>query len=185
MDRNTEISEAGFFSTKVVATREGGVDRNRSGFISTPPPPQVATREGGVDRNRRKRSGQGPCQWSPPARVAWIETHYYWSMVKPSLVATREGGVDRNPDGTEMQWESVSSPPVRVAWIETALNTLSVRVMVVATREGGVDRNVDELTSACQPIDWSPPARVAWIETSEISKANPSILSRHPRGWRG
>ena len=57
-----------------VATREGGVDRNffdaqKGHFVA------VATREGGVDRNLLELLFLGLRQLSPPARVAWIETH--------------------------------------------------------------------------------------------------------------
>ena len=39
------------YTTKNVATREGGVDRNDITYKLTPKLHRVATREGGVDRN--------------------------------------------------------------------------------------------------------------------------------------
>ena len=58
---------------------------------------------------------------SPPARVAWIETHSETINADTGYtVATREGGVDRN--GYEYG------------------NIFDIDP--VATREGGVDRNV-------------------------------------------
>ena len=57
---------------------------------------------------------------SPPARVAWIETH--------GLFARRA--------------RVCESPPARVAWIETLTRSRPQRCSSsVATREGGVDRN--------------------------------------------
>ena len=57
----------------------------------------VATREGGVDRNHLTVTDTENPDRSPPARVAWIETGA--GMVAALVafsVATREGGVDRN-----------------------------------------------------------------------------------------
>ena len=72
MDRNTS-NEIINISLGQVATREGGVDRNmlRAGFKWST---KVATREGGVDRNLFREIFQRKACWSPPARVAWIET---------------------------------------------------------------------------------------------------------------
>ena len=56
----------------------------------------VATREGGVDRNRRQNAMFRLIARSPPARVAWIETNFRHFAPQPNFVATREGGVDRN-----------------------------------------------------------------------------------------
>ena len=56
----------------------------------------VATREGGVDRNTVRPSNRTPCKSSPPARVAWIETYLSAASASLRFVATREGGVDRN-----------------------------------------------------------------------------------------
>ena len=78
----------------------------------------VATREGGVDRNILLRQNLQRLEWSPPARVAWIETQHNVREYLAECVATREGGVDRNNSSMEAR---------------TAEK--------VATREGGVDRN--------------------------------------------
>ena len=56
----------------------------------------VATREGGVDRNAEDGSWTYFKTKSPPARVAWIETLTPESTNILLPVATREGGVDRN-----------------------------------------------------------------------------------------
>ena len=81
-----------------VATREGGVDRNNSSMEARTAEKQVATREGGVDRN--------------------IMRNVYALLRK--TVATREGGEDRNfsLQARDPYWVS-GSPPARVAWIET------------------------------------------------------------------
>ena len=81
---------------EAVATREGGVDRNTrrsTGMMGC----RVATREGGVDRNWKRLSAAENNVWSPPARVAWIETFSGHTHNLIRHVATREGGVDRNP----------------------------------------------------------------------------------------
>ena len=57
---------------------------------------RVATREGGVDRNGGGVWSGFGVVGSPPARVAWIETHRALDGAICSEVATREGGVDRN-----------------------------------------------------------------------------------------
>ena len=72
MDRNAFKVKARAF--RVVATREGGVDRNTGTRPVTCAALRVATREGGVDRNFGVRP----------------------SPALPGRVATREGGVDRN-----------------------------------------------------------------------------------------
>ena len=56
----------------------------------------VATREGGVDRNLVTCDTNRYNTRSPPARVAWIETIVNAPLLVTVLVATREGGVDRN-----------------------------------------------------------------------------------------
>ena len=66
----SKSTEAG----RIVATREGGVDRNALGFDGRGSSIYVATREGGVDRNIKY------------VNMSFIGT----------IVATREGGVDRN-----------------------------------------------------------------------------------------
>ena len=101
-----------------VATREGGVDRNMIRLVGVQRP-QVATREGGVDRNVLYHLRPRLSKWSPPARVAWIETIRCSQPFRPLPVATREGGVDRNDICTSERCECVKSPPARVAWIET------------------------------------------------------------------
>ena len=58
---------------KFVATREGGVDRNRVVQSNTGLLLIVATREGGVDRNNPEVIKHFWVKQSPPARVAWIE----------------------------------------------------------------------------------------------------------------
>ena len=56
----------------------------------------VATREGGVDRNNIDAVFCALNAGSPPARVAWIETAQVGKPEPVHVVATREGGVDRN-----------------------------------------------------------------------------------------
>ena len=93
------IETAAYGSTdaeRTVATREGGVDRNKCALIKISGN-RVATREGGVDRNRFLEWAKRNKDTSPPARVAWIET------IRLSATATA----------------AVGSPPARVAWIET------------------------------------------------------------------
>ena len=102
-----------------VATREGGVDRNKDLTETTAAQLAVATREGGVDRNRGFCRSKCGCLRSPPARVAWIET-------SSCLYGKRLLSV---------------SPPARVAWIETLIACSISFSVIVATREGGVDRN--------------------------------------------
>ena len=72
MDRNLKLEKT--LVKDEVATREGGVDRNKKMFDAIMQGNPVATREGGVDRN--------VCipRWGARGRS----------------VATREGGVDRN-----------------------------------------------------------------------------------------
>ena len=79
----------------------------------------VATREGGVDRNIASRCSKGRVSASPPARVAWIETIPEGIPVTVHRVATREGGVDRNFVFGGAALLRMQSPPARVAWIET------------------------------------------------------------------
>ncbi len=118
MDRNNEnfVKE---LPKGVVATREGGVDRN-SHLVIFNLLCLVATREGGVDRNCGVGLLVQIYHQSPPARVAWIET----------------------PKHQRRSYLLSLSPPARVAWIETFNNFLVLRRMVVATPEGGVDRNI-------------------------------------------
>ena len=80
----------GFF-LDAVATREGGVDRNDDSLALGAGRKAVATREGGVDRNMSLLSVLSLVSWSPPARVAWIET-----TVAESLCYTQLG---RHPRG--------------------------------------------------------------------------------------
>ena len=61
-------------SSVSVATREGGVDRNVIHAKYMAGRGAVATREGGVDRNLEDWEKEQYDPWSPPARVAWIET---------------------------------------------------------------------------------------------------------------
>ena len=103
----------------IVATREGGVDRNFQILIAGEVVHFVATREGGVDRNFESKNAVLPLFESPPARVAWIETTETLAMIE----------------------EQQKSPPARVAWIETQDHCAKRRACRVATREGGVDRN--------------------------------------------
>ena len=79
----------------MVATREGGVDRNTLN-IKCIGETAVATREGGVDRNVEIALTAEKNAVSPPARVAWIETPWHCFAWRILPVATREGGVDRN-----------------------------------------------------------------------------------------
>ena len=58
----------------------------------------VATREGGVDRNVLRAFRKIGNTGSPPARVAWIETRQQFHTPPFPFVATREGGVDRNAE---------------------------------------------------------------------------------------
>ena len=102
-----------------VATREGGVDRNKKSTLILRGPESVATREGGVDRNVFGDFGRVAFGVSPPARVAWIEIVRGGAVMEILPVATREGGVDRN----------------------TCFLFQVSLAAVVATREGGVDRN--------------------------------------------
>ena len=80
-----------------VATREGGVDRNKQTLPLDTGIDSVATREGGVDRNTTAMMHDALCD----------------------EVATREGGVDRNTLSSSAKYACISSPPARVAWIET------------------------------------------------------------------
>ena len=81
-------------SSRTVATREGGVDRNTS-FGRWHIQSAVATREGGVDRNVDDLVFDGETNLSPPARVAWIEIFNLYRI-----------------------FLKLMSPPARVAWIE-------------------------------------------------------------------
>ena len=121
MDRNTACDPARQY-VRVVATREGGVDRNQ--FV------------GGHGADVRP---------SPPARVAWIEMTGLLAKALWPTVATREGGVDRNIPGTDTYESAKTSPPARVAWIETSFLLSTLSIVGVATREGGVDRNIRSL----------------------------------------
>ena len=103
----------------VVATREGGVDRNAPPHRQKRRHPTVATREGGVDRNQS-----------------------VYVIVSTLPVATREGGVDRNGNAKMTSVILELSPPARVAWIETSSGATRSLPPKVATREGGVDRNL-------------------------------------------
>ena len=81
----------------MVATREGGVDRNKT-CLMIHTSADVATREGGVDRNKTCLMIHTSADTSPPARVAWIEI----------LQRGQTSGIS-------------PSPPARVAWIEIVL----------------------------------------------------------------
>ena len=103
---------------KLVATREGGVDRNviycvPVSYRKRSPPARVAWIE--TTRTRCTSS----TRTSPPARVAWIETYNYGRFGYTRGVATREGGVDRNFLVMVDMLLHFKSPPARVAWIET------------------------------------------------------------------
>ena len=166
----------------VVASREGGVDRNdqtdhiMASGMSSPPArgAWIAT-----------RSAPGPCSspWSPPARGAWIATTSRGRCCADTAVASREGGVDRNPLNVTSGLRPESrlprggrgsqpvlrhhpppappSPPARGAWIAT------------------VPRRT---WSRC---GLSPPARGAWIATHAIARARQTRTRRLPRGGRG
>ena len=73
MDRNLSIRNAQK-PLLLVATREGGVDRNTYTAHYSMSAQDVATREGGVDRNVSSAVPLLFASGSPPARVAWIET---------------------------------------------------------------------------------------------------------------
>ena len=76
MDRNSFMAWTSA-AVLVVASREGGVDRNAD-RVTGGGRTTVASREGGVDRN----DGMADCKYHVGA------------------VASREGGVDRNEGGT-------------------------------------------------------------------------------------
>ena len=75
MDRNLD-AVVDVTPAPCVATREGGVDRNDKKINALAARHSVATREGGVDRNIPDFSVSRYDPRSPPARVAWIETHW-------------------------------------------------------------------------------------------------------------
>ena len=161
MDRNVHLVCA-VGVVFVVATREGGVDRNTRVRVLFTVGGGVATREGGVDRNMLPTAMPLLSAPSPPARVAWIETSPRVRNGSRDSVATREGGVDRNVLGAGV----------------------FAKDFIVATREGGVDRNTKNKDFALER-KMSPPARVAWIETPLCTDGKKQTSSRHPRGWRG
>ena len=72
------------------------MDRNIKFFAKLFAACKVATREGGVDRNKLSIISHFDFGPSPPARVAWIETTICMQFQQKITVATREGGVDRN-----------------------------------------------------------------------------------------
>ena len=171
-----------------VASREGGVDRNRDFRRETDASLRVASREGGVDRNDAEDGQSVTRRASPPARGAWIATSARSSPTISPHVASREGGVDRNLNSGNNGLKVVESPPARGAWIATRsrtrspsqtrasppargawIATLSARTRrrpaCVASREGGVDRNSHDLEGP-REAPASPPARGAWIATS-------------------
>ena len=90
----------------LVATREGGVDRNPYSYPKRNFLPEVATREGGVDRNYGFVKLTKRCTiyqlFCPVVRVATREggvdrnEYQVTEFINGILVATREGGVDRN-----------------------------------------------------------------------------------------
>ena len=90
----------------------------------------VATREGGVDRNRVNGRIVDGNDLSPPARVAWIETLEKGVADLGLAVATREGGVDRNRSKRKNVSCLYESPPARVAWIETQTHCLSLSALL-------------------------------------------------------
>ena len=73
----------------LVATREGGVDRNPCVVSVSAFGRPVATREGGVDRNMTSDADED----------------------KGTVVATREGGVDRNINQTEKDIDELGRHP--------------------------------------------------------------------------
>ena len=87
VDRNPCVVSVSAFG-RPVATREGGVDRNMTSDADEDKGTVVATREGGVDRNN-----------------AYPFTHLC------SPVATREGGVDRNINQTEKDIDELGRHP--------------------------------------------------------------------------
>ena len=112
VDRNIYPADA-MVAVKPVATREGGVDRNASWMLFSVVALRVATREGGVDRNMIPASKSSSPGSSPPARVAWIETHSTKSF-----------------SGRRV------SPPARVAWIET-LSAAATKVVSICRHPRG------------------------------------------------
>ena len=86
----TVSSSAGAVPSCRFATHTGGVDRNFPGVYLVNAV-IVATHTGGVDRNPSAPNTPLVRPWSPPTRVAWIET---------SSVATTPVGVKRrHPHG--------------------------------------------------------------------------------------
>ena len=110
----------------LVATREGGVDRNETGeqFRGEG---RIATREGGVDRNSAHACNTGQARVA--TREGGVDRNSEWRRVdaQKSDVATREGGVDRNICHAGDASGPDRSPPARVAWIETLLYIKSCR----------------------------------------------------------
>ena len=125
VDRNRLIEDHGSSSRMGVASREGGVDRNvKPTGVLPDRGKKVASREGGVDRN--------PEDPRPHVRRSGRRlprggvdrntcTVTRCRGCRGQGVASREGGVDRNPQVSGM----ASRTPQRVA-----------------SREGGVDRNL-------------------------------------------
>ena len=182
MDRNLLLQVRWMYDTKSPPARVAWIETcfSQTGNIRR----LVATREGGVDRNssdsdfRASVTGSPPARvaWietplsviitsfllSPPARVAWIETLKNRRQTKPKMVATREGGVDRN----------------------TTLLCISRFNCGVATREGGVDRN--ERQPKIQHDKINVATREGGVDRNAVlNQQAAAIVSRHPRGWRG
>ena len=97
------IRQAGFESPASVASREGGVDRNRDIMYNSAAKP-VASREGGVDRN--SRTGR---------RAA---AHRVFPVRDASRLP--RGGRGSQRRGTRTRSRGCVSPPARGAWIATS-----------------------------------------------------------------
>ena len=94
MDRNLLLQVRWMYDTKSPPARVAWIETcfSQTGNIRR----LVATREGGVDRNSSDSDFRASVTGSPPARVAWIETPLSVIITSFLFVATREGGVDRN-----------------------------------------------------------------------------------------
>ena len=167
---------------------------------------EVASREGGVDRNRAYVSAIGSAIVSPPARGAWIATCLLDDGSGPVGVASREGGVDRNRAGSPITGpENVASREGGVDRnVTSSAASATPRCRLprggrgsqhatfrsrrqhadVASREGGVDRNIRCESSGEELAVVA--SREGGVDRNTTSiMVRPYDVRRLPRGGRG
>ena len=144
----------------------------------------VASREGGVDRNSWRTRLSTVSWMSPPARGAWIAT-----PSSPACGGSRPGRLPRGGAWIATTWQRRSRPTSAVASREGGVdrNVIALRQMgayVSRLPRGGRGSQQNNVRITVIPGS-SPPARGAWIATACVPACACSRSSRLPRGGRG